>query len=158
MQGRHLKVGISRRLKIAASAVAFPLLAVIAFLAAAPASAPRPATVVLCDAPSLVNAVSGAVIAGGTQTITLSGGCTYTLTAIDNGTQVDTNGLPLITHTVNLTINGSGATILRDAGAPRFRLFQVAAGASLTITDLTLRGGHMPDGTSASNGDGGNGG
>jgi hypothetical protein len=71
---------------------------------------------------------------------------------------VDTNGLPLITHTVNLTINGSGATILRDAGSPRFRLFQVAAGASLTITDLTLSGGHMPDGTSASNGDGGNGG
>jgi hypothetical protein len=71
---------------------------------------------------------------------------------------VDTNGLPLITHTVNLTINGSGATILRDAGAPRFRLFQVAAGASLTLADLTLSGGHTPDGTSAGTGNAGYGG
>ena len=129
-----------------------------ALLAAAPASAARPATVVPCDTPSLISAVSNAVSAGGTQTVHLSVGCAYTLTAVNNGSGADMNGLPLITHTVRLTIDGSGATILRDAGAPRFRLFQVAAGASLTLDSLTLTGGHTPDGVSASNGNGGNGG
>lgn len=150
--------GITRRPVLAAFAVLFPFLAVILFLVAAPAGAARSATIVPCNTPSLIGAISTAVTAGGPQTITLSAGCTYTLTTINNGTQVDTNGLPLITHTVNLTINGSGATIVRDPGAPRFRLFQVGTGALLTLSNLTLAGGYTPDGVSPSNGNAGNGG
>jgi subtilisin-like proprotein convertase family protein len=39
-----------------------------------------------------------------------------------------------------LTIEGNGATILRDPSAPNFRLFDVVSG-SLTLRDLTLMGG-----------------
>ena len=149
---------VSSRFKIAGLAVVFPLLAVAALLAAVPASAALPAGVIPCNTPALVIAISAAVTTGGNQSLTLSPGCTYTLTAVNNGSNADTNGLPLITNTVRLTIDGSGATIARDAGAPRFRLFQVGAGASLSLSNLTLAGGYTPDGVSASSGKGGSGG
>jgi hypothetical protein len=75
------------------------------------------------------------------DSITLVAGQTYSLTAADN---VDiANGLPVIAANDNLTIQGKGATIERSTatGTPAFRLFDVAAGASLTLSDLTLQGG-----------------
>ena len=119
---------ISPRLKFAASALVLPLVALFAFLAAVPAAAAPSVPFVPCDKPSLVAAISTTVGAGGSQAITLSPGCTYTLTVVDNGSEVDTNGLPVISNTVDLTITGNGATILRDSIAPRFRIFFVAAG------------------------------
>src|SRR5262249_13930867 len=52
-------------------------------------------------------------------------------------------GLPSIAANDNLTIVGNGDTIERSTatGTPAFRLFDVAAGASLALTDLTLQGG-----------------
>ena len=48
----------------------------------------------------------------------------------------------------NLTIKGNGDTIARStaSGTPAFRLFDVAAGASLTLTNLTLAKGCLVGG------------
>ena len=56
---------------------------------------------------------------------------------------VGATGLPLIAANDNLTIVGNGDTIERStaAGTPAFNLFDVAAGASLTLQTLTLQGG-----------------
>jgi hypothetical protein len=79
---------------------------------------------------------------GGTNTIALVAGNSFLLTAVDNTTDGAT-GLPVIAVHDNLTIVGNGDTIARStaAGTPAFRLLDVAAGASLTLQDLTLQGG-----------------
>jgi plastocyanin len=76
------------------------------------------------------------------DTITLVAGTTFTLTAVNNTTHGAT-GLPVITASDNLTIVGNGDTIQRStaAGTPWLRLIDVAAGASLTLENLTLQGG-----------------
>jgi predicted outer membrane repeat protein len=110
-----------------------------AVLPAAPALA-----AVACSAPSLVSAISSANSTGGT--VTLASGCTYTLTAADNGTDGGT-GLPVITGKV--TVQGSGATIQRStaSGTAAFRLFDIASGGSLTLNGgLTLGNGLADDG------------
>jgi hypothetical protein len=79
---------------------------------------------------------------GGSNTITLVAGNPFQLTAVDNLTDGAT-GLPVIMDNDNLTIAGNGDAIARSTatGTPAFRLFDVAAGASLTLQDLTLQGG-----------------
>jgi hypothetical protein len=79
---------------------------------------------------------------GGSNTITLVAGKTFSLTAVDNTTDGAT-GLPVIAANDNLIIVGNGDTIERSAaaGTPAFRLLDVAAGASLTLQNLTLQGG-----------------
>jgi hypothetical protein len=79
---------------------------------------------------------------GGTNTITLVAGNSFVLTAVDNTTDGAT-GLPVIAAHDNLTIVGNGDAIARStaAGTPAFRLLDVAAGASLTLQNLTLQGG-----------------
>jgi hypothetical protein len=84
-------------------------------------------------------ATGGCAAGGGADTIELAPGATYTLTSVDNTGGFGQNGLPVITGTV--TIEGRGATIRRDAGAPAFRLFQAGVGATLRLRDLTLAGG-----------------
>src|SRR6266481_8446879 len=81
------------------------------------------------------------------NTIRLEAG-TYTLTAIDNTTAEEPNGLPVANGlpviTSSLTITGQGAetTIIeRDTSAPFFRILNVAAAGALTLQRLTLRGG-----------------
>ena len=62
-----------------------------------------------------------------------------------------------------ITINGHGATIWRDAGAPKFRFFYVSGGfsntyaGSLVLRDLTLQGG-LAQGGRGGDGQGGGGG
>ena len=60
-----------------------------------------------------------------------------------NNTTNGSNGLPVIAANDNLTIVGAGDTIERStaAGTAAFRLFDVAAGGSLTLQSLTLQGG-----------------
>ncbi|MDX1616300.1 MAG: cadherin-like domain-containing protein [Candidatus Promineifilaceae bacterium] len=82
-----------------------------------------------------INAANGTVL---TDTLVLAGGCTYTLTAVDNQ-GVGPNGLPLISSAI--VISGNGATIARDPAAPAMRLLQVGPTGDLTLHDLTLRGG-----------------
>jgi hypothetical protein len=76
----------------------------------------------------------------GPDNLVLAAGSLYTLTEIVDTTD-GANGLPSITSA--LTVNGRGATIVRNttAGAPRFRLFHVAATGNLTLNQVTLRGG-----------------
>ena len=79
---------------------------------------------------------------GGSNTIALVAGNPFTLTAVDNTTDGAT-GLPVIAAHDSLTIVGNGDTIARSTvtGTPAFRLLDVAAGASLTLQNLTLQGG-----------------
>lgn len=75
------------------------------------------------------------------DTIDLPAGCVYTLTKVDNQT-AGNNGLPVIISPI--IINGHGATIRRDLGAEKFRLFSVSfvAQADLTLNELTLSSGY----------------
>ena len=84
---------------------------------------------------SLMAAINAANANGEENTINLEDGI-YTLTA---------SGLPLITSA--LTITGAGAdlaSIVRDPGAPSFRIITVWAAGTLNVEGLTLRGGSLP--------------
>ncbi|MHB8644304.1 MAG: choice-of-anchor Q domain-containing protein [Thermomicrobiales bacterium] len=111
-----------------------------------------------------------AIQAGGIVNLAANG--LYTLTTVDNADVTGPNGLPVIVAGSNLTINGNGATIQRSTiiGTQRFRFFEVAAGATVQLNDLTLSNGFIfgapgsagTQGTSGANGananPGGNGG
>jgi hypothetical protein len=90
----------------------------------------------------LIADINAANLTPEADTITLDAGKTFTLTVVDNTTD-GANGLPVIAATENLTIVGNGDTIERStaAGTPAFRLFGVAAGATLTLNNLMLQGG-----------------
>src|SRR5262245_2085131 len=83
---------------------------------------------------------------GGQNTITLAPGARFTLTAADNWTDGAT-GLPVVAVGNNLTIIGNGDIIERGgaSGTPDFRLLDVAAGAALRLTHLTVQGGRATD-------------
>ena len=70
-------------------------------------------------------------------TIKLQAGTTYTLNAVDNN-WYGPDGLPAISS--NVTIDGNGATLLRDPAAPIFRFFYVSGGLELPAGRLTLEG------------------
>ncbi len=88
----------------------------------------------------------------GADVIELAPGETYLLSFVDNASYGN-NGLPIITS--DITINGNGATIQREAGAPSFRILHVGLNASLAINDLRISGGrpgaYRPDGGALSN-------
>jgi hypothetical protein len=92
----------------------------------------------------LINDINAANAAGGSNTITLAAPTTapYALTAVNN-TTIGSTGLPVIAANDTLTIAGNGDTIERSAvsGTPDFNLFDVAAGAGLTLENLTLQNG-----------------
>lgn len=77
---------------------------------------------------------------------------TYELTTIDNNTD-GANGLPSILNNGSLTINGNGATIKRNS-ASQFRIFHIAAGANVTLKNLTLENG-LAQGAGGTGGGGG---
>ena len=119
--------------------------AVLALAAMALLLVPRPAAAgnwSVNTVPKLVEAINAANQAGGLNTLTLAPGKTFTLTAVNNTTDGPT-GLPVIAANNKLTIRGNGATITRSTapGTPAFRLFEVAAGAALSLKDLTIANG-----------------
>jgi uncharacterized repeat protein (TIGR01451 family) len=77
----------------------------------------------------------------GSYTITLASSSSPYI--LDN----TTGPLPEITANVNLTIIGNGATVERSSSASTFRLFDVAAGASVTLGNMTLTGGKVSGAT-----------
>jgi hypothetical protein len=83
----------------------------------------------------------------GPDTIDLAEGQIFTMTqpAVKNATEGDT-GLPAIAS--DITLHGHGATVERSTAnlTPPFRLFWVNADASLTVDNLTIRGGWTPPG------------
>jgi hypothetical protein len=97
-------------------------------------------TCTLVDAISAANsdtAVGGCAAGSGADTITLQ--TDVTLTASNNFALNTYNGLPLITS--EITIEGAGYTIQRDASAPAFRLLAVSSAGNLTLHQTTLSGG-----------------
>jgi hypothetical protein len=96
----------------------------------------------------LIADINAANALGGSNTISLVSGNTFTLTAAQNTTDVG-NGLPVIAANDNLTIQGDGDTIARStaSGTPAFRFFDVAPGAALTLENLTLSNGLVIGGT-----------
>ncbi len=127
-----------RRL-VASAAVATPVLAALAV------AQPAAAAPIACTVTGLAAAIKTANGAAGGGTVTLPSGCAYVLTAANNTTDGGT-GLPVITGKV--TIVGSKDTIRRStvAGTPAFRIFDVAAGGSLTLSALTLANGEADNG------------
>jgi hypothetical protein len=103
----------------------------------------------------LISDINAANAAGGTNSIALTAPTSspYMLTAVDNTTDGPT-GLPVIAKKVTLTIVGNGDTIERSAasGTPKFRLFDLAGGAALTLENLTLQNGLAFGSGSASEG------
>jgi hypothetical protein len=100
-----------------------------------------PATFYAATAPELIADINAANQGGGSNTIILTVPTTapYDLTAVNNTTDGPT-GLPVIAAGDNLTIAGNGDTIDRSTAAA-FRLFDVAAGATLTLQSLILQNG-----------------
>ncbi|MEV0413877.1 hypothetical protein AB0I68_24485 [Streptomyces sp. NPDC050448] len=91
---------------------------------------------VACSTSALTTAISNAA-AG--DTLSLTRHCTYHLTSAF----VNSDGLPVVDK--QLTINGHGATIVRDsAAAGAFRIFHVVSGGDLRLDDVTVRGGNAP--------------
>ncbi len=101
-----------------------------------------PAAFTAASVSDLIADINAANAAGGSNTITLAAGSTFTLTAANNATDGPT-GLPVIAANDNLIFRGNGDTVSRssNAGTPAFRLLDVAAGASLTLENMTLQGG-----------------
>ncbi len=132
-----------RRLTAAAGALTVVVIGSVAV--ATPALAQTP-----CTAAALISAISTANSTNGT--VTLTSGCTYTLTGINNTTDSGGVGLPVITGKV--TIQGSGATIARStaSGTPTFRIFDVASAGSLTLNSVTIKNGLANNGTAGGGG------
>jgi Ca2+-binding RTX toxin-like protein len=101
-----------------------------------------PASYSAATVPELIAAIDAANVTAEADTISLTAGTTFTLTAVNN-TSHGATGLPVIAAGEDLTIVGNGATIERGtaAGTPAFRLFDVAVNAALTLENLTLQGG-----------------
>ncbi len=78
----------------------------------------------------------------GTDTVTLN--TDINLDGTDTFTQEGPNGLPPITS--NIIIQGNNKTITRDGGGPSFRILYVAAGANLTLKNLTVSNGLLTTG------------
>jgi CSLREA domain-containing protein len=88
----------------------------------------------------------------GANTIMLVTG-TYALTIQGAGAANNTGDLNLIGTVTDLTIEGAGtASTVIDATGLHDRVLNIASGASVTVSDLTLTGGHAPDGSPGPNG------
>ena len=95
----------------------------------------------LVDAITAANtdtATGGCPAGSGADTIVLPAGSTQTLTEVNNDTYGPT-GLPVISGV--MTIAGQGSTIVRDSGAPEFRIVAVNGTGELTLQETTVSGG-----------------
>jgi hypothetical protein len=104
------------------------------------------------SAATVAELIAGITAANATpepDTLTLAAGKTFALERHNNVTD-GANGLPVIAPGEDLTVVGNGATIERKTSTNgfRFRLFNVAVGATLTLQDLTIQNGSAfgPDG------------
>jgi predicted outer membrane repeat protein len=102
------------------------------------------------DVAALKSAISTANTNGEDDTIELAANGTYPLTDVDNNTGSGDNGLPIVGADggKSLTIHGNGATIIRAASdAPvKFRIFQLAVGVNVTMSQLSIVNGAVPYG------------
>ena len=73
------------------------------------------------DVSGLISAINSANSSSGSDIINLSSGSTYSLTETNSNIGHENNGLPVVFD--DITINGNGATLLRDVVASPFRIF-----------------------------------
>src|SRR6266568_686726 len=136
--------------RVSARAARSRVVALLLFvmLTASPAGAVRAQSFSPMTVAQLIAAITTANSNNADNTITLVAGATFTLAAANNGAPGDESGLPRITTSHTLTINGNGATIERSGvpSTPAFRIFAVDNGASLTLTGLTVRNGSIVGG------------
>jgi len=94
---------------------------------------------VACNETALVTAVTATNAAGG-GTVTLTPGCTYTLTTSHGNDGVHgPAGLPIITTPI--TFEGNANTITRAPTAAAFRIAQVSSTGGITLKAVTLSDG-----------------
>jgi hypothetical protein len=101
-----------------------------------------PSTYYAATVSDLIAGINAANQAGGSNTILLAPNTRFVLTAADNSTN-GANGLPVIAAKDNLSIIGQGGDIIsaKDASGVFYgywRCFDVAGGAALTLSNLTL--------------------
>jgi len=124
-----------------------------------------------CDVNALIDAINTANTSPQPTTLELTAGCQYLLDQINNEAEKGDNGLPQIMAGHDITINAHGSSIVRknhntvgqselispseDAGyagadqvanaeagdPPMYRIFQINAGAKLTLTGAKLANG-----------------
>src|SRR5262249_28593393 len=101
-----------------------------------------PANYSAASVSDLIADINAANLTPEADTITLVASKTFTLNVVDNTTDGAT-GLPVIAASEDLTVVGNGDIIERSSatGTLAFRLFDVAAGASLALQNVTLQGG-----------------
>ena len=96
------------------------------------------------DVQCLIDAINAANANGKKNTIRLAAG-TYTLPGVDNeDLTTGATGLPVVTSPLTITGAGAESTIIERAlgfTLPFFHLMHVATAGSLTLKELTLRGG-----------------
>jgi hypothetical protein len=120
------------------------IIAVVALAGVKPMTAPaaqastggQQASWVPCSTDALTAAINRANNDGG-GTLTLSGLCDYVITTPATAS----DGLPVITTDIRLT-GGADTVISRaPAAAAAFRILEVAAGGTLTLTGISIRNG-----------------
>jgi hypothetical protein len=125
-------------------------LAGVALLLALEQQPVQAATISVGGSCTLVNAITaantdmatgGCPAGSGADTIVLPASSTQTLTEGNNSTYGAT-GLPVISSVI--TIAGQGSTIVRDSGAPAFRIVAVNSTGDLTLQETTVSGGIAP--------------
>ena len=94
------------------------------------------------DVTGLISAINSANANGEADTINLTSSSPYTLNTMNNITH-GANGLPLVTS--EITINGNGATITRDASAPTFRFFEITPAGNLLLDNITITNGYTSE-------------
>src|SRR5262249_23473233 len=102
-----------------------------------------PAPYTAASGDDLIYAINAAHATAEADTITLAAGKACTLTTVYYSSAADdaSAGLPAIAAGEDLTVIGNGAVIERSTNNGGFRFFNVAAGGSLTLQNLTLEGG-----------------
>ncbi|MDY7080299.1 MAG: right-handed parallel beta-helix repeat-containing protein [Chloroflexota bacterium] len=139
-QPRHTRRFLKARLKTNLAGVALLLALSITPVYAAVINVDG-ATCTLVDAITAANtdaAVGGCSAGSGADTIVLQPGSTHILTGVNN-TVYGPSGLPVISS--EITIEGNGATIERESGAPDFRILAVSNSGDLTLNEMTITGG-----------------
>jgi hypothetical protein len=123
------------------------ILAALIFAALPIGAASAKTFTVPCDSNALITAITNANLDAVKDTINLSAGCNYVLTAPNNTDSDGPNGLPVITTPVNIL--GNGATISRstDPATLPFRIVKVDTGGALTTNNLILQNGFLESST-----------
>jgi chitodextrinase len=132
-RGRHLR---SER-RFLRTIIVGSLLASTLVAVATPTAQAAP---VPCSASSLVSAIGAVASSGGT--VTLTAGCTYTLTTVNSTVDGPSAFADIVG---NVTVVGNGATVTRSnaGGTPDFRFFIIDDGGALSLSNLTLSNGSI---------------